>query len=60
MKLKNTEKTLWLPVSDKHYKRPYLMRKIEEQEAEEAIKDYDGEDARDLPIPTDIERSRKG
>lgn len=36
------------------------MRKIEEQEAKKAIKEYDGEETRDIPATTDIERSRQG
>lgn len=36
------------------------MRKIEEQEAEEAIKEYDGEDASDIPDSPSPEFRREG
>jgi hypothetical protein len=41
MKLKNTIHDSWKPVLEQHYKKPYLLRKIKEQEAEEEIRTYD-------------------
>jgi hypothetical protein len=47
-------------VPDQHYKKPYLVRKIQEQEAEKAIREYYGEETSDLPNPPDIKLGREG
>jgi hypothetical protein len=40
-----------MPAPEQHYKKSYLVRKAQELEAEEEIKDYDGENDI-LPTPT--------
>jgi len=41
MKLKNTGKNSWRPAPEQHYKKTYLVRKAQEQEAEEEIERYE-------------------
>lgn len=43
MKLKNTDKNYWQRVPDQHYSKNYLIRKIEEQEAEDEIDEFEHE-----------------
>lgn len=50
MRLKNTDKNLFRPVSEQHYKKSYLLRQILDAEAEEDIKQYDGT-TEDCPEP---------
>ena len=51
MKLKNTRRNSWQPVAEQHYKKTYLVRKAQELEAEDEIKEYDGAIS-DYPIET--------
>ena len=46
--MKTTNKNLYQSVSEQHYKKSYLLRQVLEQEAEQDIKDYDG-DTEDCP-----------
>lgn len=46
--MKNTNKNSFQPVAEQHYKKSYLLRQVLEQEAEQDIKDYDG-DTEDYP-----------
>ena len=41
--MKKTKHSLWQPAAEQHYKKTYLVRKAQELEAEEEIKEYDGE-----------------
>jgi hypothetical protein len=59
-KLKSTNHNSFVRVPDQHYKKPYLVRKIQEQEAEKAIREYYGEETSDLPNPPDIKLGREG
>jgi len=38
-----------VPVAENSYKKPFLMRKVQEKEAEEEIKDYDGKETNTVP-----------
>ena len=58
--MKNTNRNSFQPVPEQHYRKSYLLRKAEELEAEQEIKDYDGEDASDLPDPPSTELGREG
>ena len=49
--MKNTKSNSWQPVAEQHYKKTYLVRKAQELEAEDEIKEYDGTIS-DYPIPT--------
>jgi hypothetical protein len=42
---------LWQPVPEQQYKKQYLVRKVQEIEAEEEIRKYDG-DKSTYPLPT--------
>jgi hypothetical protein len=48
--LKSTNKNYWMPVPEQHYNKHYLMRKIQEEEAEQEINEYSNE--RTYPLPT--------
>lgn len=39
--MKNTKHNSWQPVPEQHYKKPYLIRKAEETEAEDEIERYE-------------------
>lgn len=52
MLLKNNNHNHFEPVEKQHYKKSYLMRKIQEQEAEEEVESYDPErDSEDSQQP---------
>lgn len=42
--MKNRDKNSYEPLETKKYKKKYIERIVEEKEAEEAIKDYIGEE----------------
>ena len=47
--MKNTNKNYFQPVAEQHYKKSFLLRKVKEEEAEEEIKDFDGEYSEEFP-----------
>ncbi len=49
--MKKTKHSLWQPAAEQHYKKTYLVRKAQELEAEDEIKEYDGAIS-DYPIET--------
>jgi ribonuclease HI len=39
--MKNTKHNSWLPVDEQHYKKTYLVRKVQEEEAEKELRCYE-------------------
>ena len=58
--MKKANKSSFLPVPEQHYSKHYLLRKAQELEAEQEIREYDGETTSDLPDPPGIECRREG
>jgi hypothetical protein len=51
--MKREEHNPMEPVDKQHYKKRYLLRKLEEQEADKLIKTYNNEHEPDTPAPED-------
>ena len=47
--MKNTKNSLWQPVSEKPYNKKYLLRKVEELEAEQLVKTYERKPTHNYP-----------
>lgn len=47
--MKNTTHNLYEPVERQHYKKRYLQRRLEEEDAKREIKNYRPEEVSDTP-----------